>query len=122
MPIDPNIPLNAQVNAPNIQQMYSLANMAQQYQQNQQQQDAQNKLKELYKDPENLDDQGNLKQNALTQLMQADPRVGMQVQQNQLVNRQKELQTQMLTSDRFQKQMELSHGAYTNARVAYEDA
>ena len=122
MGIDASIPLQVQNNAPSVQQMYSLANMAQQFQDAQNQRAAQNKLKELYQDPENKDEQGNLKQNALTQIMQIDPRAGMQIQQNMLVNNERQMHVDMLKSDAFQKKFDVLHEANTSARASYEDA
>jgi hypothetical protein len=86
-----------------------------------QQMGRQNALRGILSQPGAIDDKGNPTPDVMKQVYGIDPQAGMALQQNMLVNQQRQLQTDMLKSKAFSDKMDLMSDAYAPIYETYQD-
>jgi hypothetical protein len=106
---------------PNLGTMLQDGSAIMQLQQAKQQTERQNALRGILSAPGAIDDQGNPTQDVMKQVYGVDPQAGMMLQQNSLVNTQRQLQTDMLRSKAFGDKMDLIGNAYAPLYQSYLD-
>src|SRR5271166_324904 len=119
MPIDPTVALQAGVGVPppspgiNLGQIAGAANAILQLQDEQRARQTQNALQQLMQSPDALDKSGMPTQNTLAQVMQINPQIGMQMQQNMA-------RRQLLQSEAYKSKMGLVQGVLDESYGIYE--
>ena len=106
---------------PDIGQMMQDTQAMMQVQAAKQQRERQNALRGILSAPGAIDDKGNPTQDVMKQVYGVDPQAGMMLQQNSLVNTQRQLQTDMLKSKAFGDKMNLIGDAYAPLYESYLD-
>lgn len=124
MALDPRIIMgfNPAPIGPSLSQSLQDAQRQQAIEQGNQELAGQNALKQIFADPQSVDATGSPTPNALRRIMQADPRTGMQFQQNMLRTQQQQLQTQMLGTKLGQQKLDMTTDANAGALKVYDDA
>lgn len=105
---------------PNIGQSIAAANSLLQFQQNQQQVQRQNALRTILGTPGAIDATGQPTPETMTRVMGVDPNTGLQLQQNALVNQQRKLQVEALTSKTAVEATSTLDDAYSPILLQYK--
>ncbi len=121
--INAMIPLSVKPPANDFGNVLQMAQQAQQFQQNRRAFEAQNMLRGVLSDPNAYDPStGELNQNAMRAVMAADPKTGMQLQENQLQNQVRQMQVNAYKSEAGTRRYD-ALSKYAGVGVdAYEDA
>jgi hypothetical protein len=127
MPIDPNIPLQSGRDipqfGPDIKQLITMAALGQRMQMQNQEQQGVNLLGQLYKDPNNLDSStGDLKPEAINQVMQVAPRVGLGYKQDLVKNKEIRARQGALQSSAFEGFQKEYKGVLSTATQVRDEA
>jgi hypothetical protein len=107
---------------PNVGAMLQDANAMMQVDAFRKEQQRQNALRGILSQPGALDDQGNPTQDVMKQINAVDPAAGMTLQQNSLINQQRQLQLQSMKTKAFGEKMDMIGDAYAPLYETYQDA
>jgi hypothetical protein len=125
MPVDPTIPMsfNAQMPVgPNWNAALAGAQRAWDVDAAHTQAQDKNAIRSIFADPNAMDASGNPTADATRRVMAVSPQMGMQLRNNQLVQQQHQLQTDLLKSKTFQQQYGMAADVMGEGVVAYEEA
>lgn len=127
MPIDPNIPLQAGVNIPQYgptpQQLLSLQQLQMKMEEARRQMGAQNALRDLFRDPQNLDPKTSMPTpNALNRIMAIDPNTGIELRGQMLKGQEQQARIGAVNSKIAETSIANINDLNGKALNAYDDA